>query len=104
MPRAPSLFVSHGSPMFALEPGVLGPTLQQVGAGLPDLAAIVVASPHWQTRGVRVTGAAGTGAWGAAWGAAAQSIAASNSRWRIVIPGSRLMYRRYRLCRAATTG
>ena len=58
MPRAPSLFVSHGSPMFALEPGRLGPTLQQVGAGLSDLAAIVVVSPHWQTHGVRVTGAA----------------------------------------------
>ncbi|WP_119719299.1 dioxygenase family protein [Cognatilysobacter tabacisoli] len=57
MPRAPSLFVSHGSPMFALEPGRLGPTLRQVGAGLPDLTAIVVVSPHWQTRGVRVTGA-----------------------------------------------
>lgn len=57
MSRAPSLFVSHGSPMFALEPGLLGPNLQQLGARLSGLTAIVVVSPHWQTRGVRVTGA-----------------------------------------------
>lgn len=57
MSRAPSLFVSHGSPMFALEPGRLGPNLEQIGQSLPALTAIVVGSPHWQTRGVRVTGA-----------------------------------------------
>ncbi|MGY4516487.1 DODA-type extradiol aromatic ring-opening family dioxygenase [Lysobacter sp. HA18] len=57
MSRAPSLFISHGSPMFAVEPGLLGPNLQRIGAGLPSLSAIVVVSPHWQTRGVRVTGA-----------------------------------------------
>jgi 4,5-DOPA dioxygenase extradiol len=44
--------------MFALEPGLLGPNLAQVGDSLPDLHAILVVSPHWQTRGVRVTGAA----------------------------------------------
>jgi 4,5-DOPA dioxygenase extradiol len=57
MTRAPALFVSHGSPMFALEPGQLGPNLQRLGGRLPALAAILVVSPHWQTRGVRVTGA-----------------------------------------------
>jgi 4,5-DOPA dioxygenase extradiol len=56
MSRAPSLFVSHGSPMFALEPGLLGPSLEALGRGLDALQAIVVVSPHWQTRGVRVTG------------------------------------------------
>jgi 4,5-DOPA dioxygenase extradiol len=54
MTTAPSLFVSHGSPMFALEPGLLGPALQRIGLALPDLAAVVIVSPHWQTRGVRV--------------------------------------------------
>jgi 4,5-DOPA dioxygenase extradiol len=54
MTPAPSLFVSHGSPMFALEPGLLGPALQRIGLALPDLAAVVIVSPHWQTRGVRV--------------------------------------------------
>jgi 4,5-DOPA dioxygenase extradiol len=58
MSRIPALFISHGSPMFALEPGLLGPNLERVGAQLPQLAAIVIVSPHWQTRGVRVTAAA----------------------------------------------
>lgn len=54
MTHAPSLFVSHGSPMFALEPGMLGPELRRIGKALPALAAVLVVSPHWQTRGVRV--------------------------------------------------
>ena len=57
MSRAPSLFVSHGSPMFALEQGVLGPNLERIGSTLSRLTAIVVVSPHWQTHGVRITGA-----------------------------------------------
>lgn len=55
---APSLFVSHGSPMFALEPGVLGPALRQLGRSLADVSAVVVVSPHWQTQGVRVSASA----------------------------------------------
>lgn len=55
MSRAPALFVSHGSPMFALEPGTLGPNLRELGRALTDLSAIVVVSPHWQTVGVRVS-------------------------------------------------
>ena len=55
MSRAPSLFISHGSPMFALEPGLLGPNLARLGAALDDVRAIVVVSPHWSTTGVRVT-------------------------------------------------
>jgi 4,5-DOPA dioxygenase extradiol len=51
---APALFVSHGSPMFAVEPGLLGPTLQQIGRALSDVTAVLVVSPHWQTRAVRV--------------------------------------------------
>src|SRR3546814_8967177 len=53
MSRAPSLFISHGSPMFSIEPGELGPNLRQLGRTLADLSAIVVVSPHWQTQGVR---------------------------------------------------
>ena len=55
MTRAPVLFVSHGSPMFALEPGRLGPQLQRFGASLQGVRAVLVVSPHWQTLGkVRV--------------------------------------------------
>ncbi|GAA4864485.1 class III extradiol ring-cleavage dioxygenase [Luteimonas vadosa] len=51
---APALFVSHGSPMFALEPGLLGPQLAKIGQALAGLSAILVVSPHWQTGGVEV--------------------------------------------------
>lgn len=54
MTRSPALFISHGSPMFALEPGLLGPNLARLGQSLDDVRAIVVVSPHWQTRGVQV--------------------------------------------------
>ncbi|MBA2961359.1 MULTISPECIES: dioxygenase [Ramlibacter] len=55
MPRLPSLFVSHGSPMFALEPAQAGPQLRALGASLPRPRAVLVLSPHWMTPGVRVT-------------------------------------------------
>jgi 4,5-DOPA dioxygenase extradiol len=54
MMNAPSLFVSHGAPTFALEPGLLGPKLNQLGAQLQDLAAVAVVSAHWQAAGVQV--------------------------------------------------
>lgn len=49
--QAPVLFVSHGAPTFALEPGLLGPQLQAIGRTLGDIRAVLVVSPHWQTRG-----------------------------------------------------
>jgi 4,5-DOPA dioxygenase extradiol len=55
MTQAPVLFVSHGAPTFALEPGLLGPQLRKLGARLTDVKAVLVVSPHWQTRDVRVT-------------------------------------------------
>ncbi len=54
MQQAPALFVSHGAPTFALEPGLLGPELSRLGARLPDLAAVLVVSAHWQTARVTV--------------------------------------------------
>ncbi|SEO36875.1 Aromatic ring-opening dioxygenase, catalytic subunit, LigB family [Luteibacter sp. UNC138MFCol5.1] len=55
--RAPAIFVSHGAPTFALEPGLLGSRLTDLGERIAAASAIVVVSPHWQTCGVRVTGA-----------------------------------------------
>jgi 4,5-DOPA dioxygenase extradiol len=51
----PSLFISHGSPMFALQPGQAGPLLTQLGQSLPRPTAIAVISPHWMTRGAAVS-------------------------------------------------
>lgn len=55
---APVVFISHGAPSFALEPGLLGPQLQALGAQLQGVRAVLVVSPHWQTRGVAVSSAA----------------------------------------------
>jgi 4,5-DOPA dioxygenase extradiol len=54
MQRTPVLFVSHGAPTFALQPGELGPRLGALGAELPRPKAVLVVSPHWMTRGLRV--------------------------------------------------
>ena len=43
------LFVPHGSPMFALQPGAAGAAMSQLAARLPTPRAIVVVSPHWET-------------------------------------------------------
>ncbi len=53
----PLLFVSHGAPMFAIEPGLAGKHLAEVGSELPRPDAIVILSPHWMTHGeIGVTG------------------------------------------------
>lgn len=48
--NSPVLFISHGAPTFALEPGALGAALQSIGAALQGIRAVLVVSPHWQTR------------------------------------------------------
>ncbi|MCJ8206524.1 class III extradiol ring-cleavage dioxygenase [Pseudomonas sp. RGM2987] len=45
----PSLFISHGSPMLALEPGASGPALARLAAQLPRPEAIVIVSAHWES-------------------------------------------------------
>lgn len=63
----PALFVSHGAPLFAVEPGTTGPALKQWGERLraahPGLRGVVVMSPHWMARGAQVM----TGARPATW-------------------------------------
>jgi len=49
MSRMPTLFLSHGSPMHALDPGGAGPAWQAIAADIPRPKAIVVASAHWET-------------------------------------------------------
>lgn len=50
----PSLFVSHGSPMLALEPGASGPALQRLATEFPRPSAIVVVSAHWESQTLQV--------------------------------------------------
>ena len=49
MAALPSLFVSHGSPTLALDPGSTGPALAKLAASLPRPGAVLVASAHWET-------------------------------------------------------
>lgn len=49
MNRQPALFVSHGAPTLALEPGPTREFLAQLGAGLARPRAIVAISAHWET-------------------------------------------------------
>lgn len=51
----PALFISHGAPLFATEPGTTGPALTRWGQALkeaagPGLRGIVIMSPHWMAR------------------------------------------------------
>jgi 4,5-DOPA dioxygenase extradiol len=54
----PSVFLSHGSPMHALEPGPAGEAWKALGQRLPRPSAILIASAHWETEAPMLTGAA----------------------------------------------
>ena len=47
--RQPALFVPHGAPTFALQPGAAGAALERLAGRLPPPRAIVVVSAHWTT-------------------------------------------------------
>ena len=53
----PTLFLSHGAPTFALEPGAAGAALRGFAERLPTPRAVLLLSPHWMTRGLWLTGA-----------------------------------------------
>ena len=57
MSRLPTLFISHGSPMHALDAGAAGATWRRLGAQLPRPQAILIASAHWETTRPLLTGA-----------------------------------------------
>lgn len=58
MNALPALFISHGSPMLALDPTPARDFLSGLGRTLPRPSAIVVASAHWGTGAPLVGGAA----------------------------------------------
>ena len=45
----PTLFLSHGSPMLALDPGAAGAFWAELGRTLPRPAAVLSVSAHWMT-------------------------------------------------------
>ena len=60
----PTLFVSHGSPMFALEHGSTAPALRAWAAGLAQQpSGIVIMSPHWMAQSAMVMTSAQPATW-----------------------------------------
>ena len=64
----PALFISHGAPLFALEPGESGPALTRLGRRLkeeagPTLRGVVIMSPHWMTQRPSVMSNPAPGTW-----------------------------------------
>ena len=56
MTRLPTLFVSHGSPMHAVDPGGAGRAWRALADALPKPRAILIASAHWETSLPMLTG------------------------------------------------
>ncbi|WP_044874247.1 class III extradiol ring-cleavage dioxygenase [Pseudomonas sp. LFM046] len=59
----PSLYISHGSPMLALEPGASGPALKRLADSLPRPEAILVVSAHWESDRLLLSSAAHPETW-----------------------------------------
>ena len=49
MSRLPTLFISHGSPMHAIDAGGAGNAWRAIADALPKPRAILIASAHWET-------------------------------------------------------
>ena len=57
MTRLPTLFISHGSPMHAVDAGGAGQAWRALAEALPRPRAILIASAHWETALPMLTGA-----------------------------------------------
>lgn len=55
--RAPAMYIGHGSPMFALQPGKAGALLNEFSRYFTDVKAVLMISPHWMTNGLALTAA-----------------------------------------------
>ena len=53
----PVLFLSHGSPMHAIQPGAVRAVWEGIARDLPRPKAILIASAHWETEIPAFTGA-----------------------------------------------
>ena len=51
-----SVFISHGSPMHALQPGPAGEAWKALGQRMPRPKSILIASAHWETNLPMLTG------------------------------------------------
>ena len=56
MATLPALFISHGSPMHALEAGAAGAAWAGLARSLPRPRAILISSAHWETNVPMLTG------------------------------------------------
>jgi 4,5-DOPA dioxygenase extradiol len=56
--RLPTLFLSHGSPMTAVEPGAAGAAWSALARAMPTPRAILMVSAHWETELPMLTGSA----------------------------------------------
>jgi 4,5-DOPA dioxygenase extradiol len=55
MPRMPSVFLGHGTPLNVLEDNVWTQAWARIGSEVPPPRAILAVSAHWCTHGVGVT-------------------------------------------------
>ena len=57
MPAQPAIFVSHGSPMLALDGGSTAAAWRKLAAGIPAMRAVLIVSAHWETAAPAVSAA-----------------------------------------------
>jgi 4,5-DOPA dioxygenase extradiol len=56
--KMPTLFISHGSPMHAIDAGGAGSAWRAIADSMPKPRAVLIASAHWETTLPMLTGAA----------------------------------------------